>query len=150
MDWNTALHGFSSYLTLEKGLSHHSIEAYERDVKRMAVYMYEDLHISSPQNVEALHIEKFLHILHEVEISPRTQARMLSGIRSFFQYLILEDIIHADPTELIPGPKLDQYLPEVLSYEEIISIIDGIDRSHPQGTRNVAILETLYACGLRV
>ena len=140
MDWDTALHGFSSYMTLEKGLSDHSIEAYERDVKRMAKYMYEDLHIPGPGNVEALHIENFLHILHEVEISPRTQARMLSGIRSFFQYLILEDIIHADPTELIPGPKLDQYLPEVLSYEEILSIISSIDRSHPQGTRNVAIL----------
>lgn len=150
MDWDTALHGFSSYMTLEKGLSDHSIEAYERDVKRMAVFMSEDLHISGPKNVDAPHIEKFLHILHEVEISPRTQARMLSGIRSFFQYLILEDIISVDPTELIPGPKLDQYLPEVLSYEEILSIISSIDRSHPQGTRNVAILETLYACGLRV
>lgn len=150
MDWDTAIHGFISYLTLEKGLSEHSIEAYERDVKRMGVFLLEDLNVRSPKDVTSHHIESFLQILHEVEISPRTQARMLSGIRSFFQYLILEDIIRNDPTELIPGPKLDQYLPEVLSYEEILSIIAVIDRSHPQGTRNVAILETLYACGLRV
>jgi integrase/recombinase XerD len=75
---------------------------------------------------------------------------MLSGIRSFYQYLILEDMMAADPTELVEGPKTGQYLPEVLSYEEIRSMIDSIDRSHPQGTRNVAIIETLYACGLRV
>src|SRR5687767_4004997 len=150
MDWDSALNGFISYLTLEKGLSGHSIEAYERDVRRMAVFLNDELKIRTPVKVESHHIEKFLHVLNEVEISRRSQARMLSGIRSFFEYLIIEDSIKADPTELIQGPRLDQYLPEVLSYEEINKIIDGIDRSHPQGTRNVAIIETLYACGLRV
>lgn len=150
MDWDSTLNGFISYLTLEKGLSEHSIEAYERDVKRLAVFIAQEKKIKSPANVESKHIEQFLQVLNEVEISRRSQARMLSAIRSFFQYLIIEDSILADPTELIQGPKLDQYLPEVLSYEEIKTIIAGIDRSHPQGTRNVAILETLYACGLRV
>lgn len=150
MDWDSALNGFVSYLTLEKGLSGHSIEAYERDVRRMASFIYKELGITSPVKAEAKHIEDFLQVLNEVEISRRSQARMLSSIRSFFQYLMLEDSIVSDPTEFITGPRLDQYLPEVLSYDEIIKIIDGIDLSHPQGTRNVAIIETLYSCGLRV
>jgi integrase/recombinase XerD len=150
MDWDSALNGFISYLTLEKGLSGHSIEAYERDVRRMATFISRELGINSPKTVEAKHIEDFLQALHVVEISRRSQARMLSAIRSFFQYLMIEDVILTDPTEFITGPKLDQYLPEVLSYDEIIKIIEGIDLSHPQATRNLAILETLYACGLRV
>ena len=150
MDWESSIRGFIAYLTLEKGLSPHSIEAYERDVRRIAMYMVNDLGIKVPTAVTAQLIQKFLHVLNEVEISHRSQARMLSGIRSFYQYLILEDMMAADPTELVEGPKTGQYLPEVLSYEEIRSMIDSIDRSHPQGTRNVAIIETLYACGLRV
>lgn len=150
MDWDSTINGFISYLTLEKGLSGNSIEAYERDVKRMAKYLHDDLKVNSPAKVETAQLEKFLHVLHDLEISPRSQARILSGIRSYFQYLILEDVIKADPTELINGPKSDRYLPEVLSYEEIRQMIESIDLSHPQGTRNVAIIETLYACGLRV
>jgi integrase/recombinase XerD len=150
MDWDSTLNGFISYLTLEKGLSPHSIEAYERDVRRMATFMFNDVSITSPKSVEAKHIEQFIHVLNEVEISRRSQARMLSGIRSFFQYMMLEDMITVDPTELVEGPKQDQYLPEVLSYEEIVRMLESIDRSHPQGTRNAAIIETLYACGLRV
>ncbi|HZV68853.1 MAG TPA: site-specific tyrosine recombinase XerD [Saprospiraceae bacterium] len=150
MDWDSTLNGFISYLTLERGLSAHSLEAYERDVRRMAAFMYHDLSIPSPTSVASKNIEQFLQVLNDVEISRRSQARMLSGVRSFFQYLMLEDMITVDPTELVQGPKLDQYLPEVLSYEEIMRMIDSIDRSTPQGTRNVAIIETLYACGLRV
>ena len=150
MDWDSTLNGYISYLTLEKGLSANSIEAYERDVRRMAVFMSREMKINSPQRVEPKHIEKYIHILNEVELNSRSQARMLSAMRSFYQYLMLEDIVTADPTEFIPGPKVDQYLPEVLSYEEIVRILENIDRSHPQGTRNVAIIETLYASGLRV
>jgi integrase/recombinase XerD len=150
MDWDSTIKGFISFLTLEKGLSGNSIEAYERDVRRMAMYFFDELKVTSPTKVETAHIEKFLHVLHDLEISRRSQARNLSAIRSFFQYLILEDIIKADPTELVNGPKADRYLPEVLTYEEIRMMIDAIDLSHPQGTRNVAIIETLYACGLRV
>ncbi len=150
MDWDSTLNGFIAYMTLEKGLSAHSIEAYERDVRRMAEFMYKDLSITTPTKVEGKHIEQYLHVLNDVEISRRSQARMLSGVRSFFQYMMLEDMITVDPTELVQGPKLDQYLPEVLSYEEIIRMLESIDRSTPQGTRNVAIIETLYACGLRV
>jgi integrase/recombinase XerD len=150
MDWDSTITGFISFLTLEKGLSGNSIEAYERDVRRMAIYLGRELKVTSPKKAETVHLEKFLHLLHDLEISSRSQARNLSAIRSFFQYLILEDIITADPTELINGPKAERYLPEVLTYEEIRQMIDTIDLSHPQGTRNVAIIETLYACGLRV
>ncbi len=150
MDWDSTIKGYISYLTLEKGLSAHSIEAYARDVKGMGRFMFEEMKISSPAEVVLLHLQKYIHLLNEVEISSRSQARMLSGMRSFFQYLILEGLLTNDPTGLIEGPKTEQYLPEVLSYDEIREMIDGIDRSHPQGTRNVAILETLYACGLRV
>ena len=150
MDWDSTITGFISFLTLEKGLSGNSIEAYERDVRRMALYLARELKVTSPTKVETVHLEKFLHLLHDLEISSRSQARNLSAIRSFFQYLILEDIMTADPTELINGPKAERYLPEVLTYEEIRQMIESIDLSHPQGTRNVAIIETLYACGLRV
>lgn len=150
MDWDSSIQGFVAYLTLEKGLSAHSIEAYTRDVRRLALYMYRDLGLSSPAKVEARHIEGLLRMLHEIEISRRSQARILSGIRAFYQYLIVEDLVTSDPTSLVLGPKTDQYLPEVLSYEEIRRMIGSIDLSHPQGTRNVAIIETLYACGLRV
>ena len=150
MDWDSTISGFISFLTLEKGLSGNSIEAYERDVGRMALYLARELKVTSPTKVETVHLEKFLHLLHDLEISSRSQARNLSAIRSFFQYLILEDIMTADPTELINGPKAERYLPEVLTYEEIRQMIESIDLSHPQGTRNVAIIETLYACGLRV
>jgi len=150
MDWESTIRGFVAYLTLEKGMSPHSIEAYERDVRRIALYMVKDLGITAPASVTSAQIAQFINVLNEVEISRRTQARMLSGIRSFYQYMILEDMLTTDPTELVEGPKADQYLPEVLSYEEIRRMIDSIDLSHPQGTRNVAIIETLYACGLRV
>lgn len=150
MDWDSTITGYVSYLRLEKGLSAHSIEAYARDVKRMGRFMFEEMNVKSPSAVTTAQIHKFIHVLNEVEISARSQARMLSGMRSFFQYLILEGMLTTDPTELIEGPKTDRYLPEVLSYEEIRSMIDHVDRSHPQGTRNAAILETLYACGLRV
>ena len=150
MDWDSALHGYISYLTLEKGLAAHSIEAYERDVRRMALFLRNELQVPSPHHVTSSQIENFIQVLNEVEISRRSQARMLSSARSFFHYLMIEDEILSDPTEFIAGPKLDQYLPEVLSYEEILKIIDHIDLSHPQGTRNLAIIETLYASGLRV
>ena len=150
MDWDSTINGFLSFLTLEKGLSQNSIEAYERDVRRMAIFFAKDLKINSPAKVETKHVEKFLRYLHDLEIGSRSQARMLSGVRSYFHYLILEDMLLADPTELVDSPKLEKYLPEVLTYEEIRKMLQSIDLSHPQGTRNVAIIETLYACGLRV
>jgi integrase/recombinase XerD len=137
-------------MTLEKGMSVHSIEAYERDITRLAKFLLEEKKVTSPARVTSAQIEQYLKVLNELEIGSRSQARMLSGIRSFFQYLILEDIITSDPSELIESPKASRYLPEVLSFGEIQQMIESIDLSHPQGTRNVAIIETLYASGLRV
>ena len=150
MDWDSTIKGYIAYLKLEKGHSAHSVEAYTRDVRRLGKFVLDEKDVKSPASVQQDHITDYLRLLNEMDISARSQARMLSGIRSFFQYLILESIVAADPTELVEGPKTNRYLPEVLSYEEIRRMIDCIDRSHPQGTRNVAILETLYACGLRV
>lgn len=150
MDWDSAINGFRAYLALEKGLSALSIDAYLRDVGRLGRFSLDELHLRSPREVEMVHIEKFLQALHAAEIGERSQARMLSGVRAFFQYLILEEAIRRDPTELIHGPKLGRYLPDVLSVQEIEAMLAGIDLSHPQGTRNFAIIETLYACGLRV
>ncbi len=150
MDWDSTIKGYIAYLKLEKGHSAHSIDAYSRDVRRLGKFMFDEKNIKSPASVQQDHINDYLRLLNEMDISARSQARMLSGVRSFFQYLILENIVASDPTELIEGPKTNRYLPEVLSYEEIRRMIEAIDRSHPQGTRNVAILETLYACGLRV
>ena len=150
MDWDSTIKGYIAYLKLEKGHSAHSVEAYTRDVRRLGKFVLDEKEVKSPASVQQDHITDYLRLLNEMDISARSQARMLSGIRSFFQYLILENIVAADPTELVEGPKTNRYLPEVLSYEEIRRMIDCIDRSHPQGTRNVAILETLYACGLRV
>lgn len=150
MDWDSAINGFVAYLTLEKGLSQNTIDAYTHDMRRMGRHLSEDLSLNNPAHVEHSHIEGFLALLHQLEIGSRSQARTLSAIRSFFNYLITEEVIKTDPTEFIHAPRVDQYLPEVLSHEEISKMIEQIDLSHPQGTRNAAILETLYACGLRV
>src|SRR5690606_16008172 len=150
MDWDSTIRGFQAYLALEKGLAAHSVEAYDRDVSRLGRFCVDEFALTSPREVRREHVEKFLQALHDAEIGQRSQARMLSGMRAYFQFLVLEDIIRQDPTDLIQGPKLGRYLPDVLSYEEIQAMIATIDLSHPQGTRNVAIIETLYASGLRV
>jgi integrase/recombinase XerD len=150
VDWDSAVNGFAAYLALEKGLSKLSIEAYVRDVRRLGRYCVDALGVRSPRDVEPVHVEQYLKDLHAAEIGERSQARMLSGVRAFFQYLIVEDMVRRDPTGLIHGPKLGLYLPDVLSVEEIEAMLAAIDLSHPQGTRNFAIIETLYACGLRV
>jgi len=150
MDWDSSLHGFHAYLALEKSLSPLTVEAYDRDVRRLARFCLDDLGIRSPREVEREHLEKFLVELNQAEIGERSQARMLSGVRAFYQYLLTEDMIRRDPTDLIQGPKLGRYLPDVLSVGEIERMLTAIDLSHPQGTRNYAIIETLYACGLRV
>lgn len=149
-DWDSALRGFEAYAFLEKGLSEKTREAYNRDIRTLAGFCLNEQKKSSPIDVTIGDIEKYLVALNQLELSERSQARMLSGARAFFQYLMQEDLIKTDPTSLISGPKTGRYLPEVLSYEEIVSIINTIDLSHPQGVRNVAIIETLYACGLRV
>lgn len=150
MDWKSAINGFKAYLKIERSLSAHSVDAYLSDVRQLATFLAETSPTPNPIQVTQIHIQGFIERLNELELSARTQSRFLSGLRAFYKYLFLEEVITQDPMELIDGPKLSRKLPEVLHYDEIQAMIDCIDLSHPQGTRNKAIIETLYACGLRV
>jgi len=144
------IRGFQDFLTLEKSMSDHSINAYTHDV--IYFFDYIDFHHSGVDvlTVDMQVLRDYLQYLAELGLNATTQSRMLSGIRAFYKYLLIEDIVEVDPTLLIENPKLARKIPEVLSVAEVQSILEAVDLSHPQGTRNRAILETLYACGLRV
>lgn len=139
---------YKAYLLLEKSLSPNTIEAYLKDVNMLLVYLNE-AHIS-PKEATIEHLRDFIIELVDLGIQPRSQARIISGIRSFYRFLLIDNQIDNDPTELLESPKLPAQIPEVLSVKEIDAIINAIDLSHPQGQRNVAIIETLYGSGLRV
>ncbi|MEM1320179.1 MAG: site-specific tyrosine recombinase XerD [Bacteroidota bacterium] len=150
MNWTPAIKGFQSYLLLERSLSPHSIEAYLRDVRKLYQFLQLQGWELGPQEVTIDHLEAFIFQLNDLGLGARSQARLLSGIKAFYRYLLMEDLTDTDPTELLEGPRLQRKIPEVLSYEEVSKILAAIDLSEPQGTRNRAMLETLYACGLRV
>ena len=143
------LQKFKQYLLLEKGLSTNTLDAYVHDVEKLFAYLTkEDIH---PIDATLEDLEQFLASLHDVQrIHPRSQARMLSGIRAFYRYLVLDGHLEADPTLLLESPKVGMHLPEVLSLAEIDALINAIDLSSREGQRNRAIIETLYSCGLRV
>ncbi len=149
MLWKVAMNGFKQYLTLERGMSLHSIDAYLNDVRKLSDYFVEVGLVEGPEAVKLEHLESFLAWLNDLGLGRRTQARILSGIRAFFRYLMVEELIETDPTELVEGPKLHQKIPDVLTFQQIEELLAAIDLSHPQGVRNRAMLETLYACGLR-
>ena len=150
MNWKIHLKGFKSFLALEKSLSKNSIQAYLRDVEKLMQYFeIKELNIS-PQKVTHQHLQEFIKWINEIGLSAGSQARILSGLKAFYKYLILEDIVEDNPTELIESPRIGRKLPDVLSVEEISILIDKVDLSKPEGERNKAILETLYGCGLRV
>lgn len=146
MSWKSYVQGFRSFLMLEKSLSPATQEAYIRDISKLENY----LQSISLATVNTIHIQDFLGEIHQLGMEASTQARILSSIRSFFNYLILEKIISIDPTELIESPKIGRKLPDVLSIEEVTQIIETLDLSKPEGTRNRAILEFMYSSGLRV
>ena len=148
--WEAHIKGFQAYLRLERSLSSHTVEAYLHDVIHLTSYLERQGLILSPGKVTALHLKDFIQDIHQMGISAKSQSRIISGIRAFFRYLLLEDIIHKDPAELLDSPKTGRKLPDVLSVEEIDRIISAIDLSTPEGRRNRAILETIYSCGLRV
>lgn len=142
------LKNYKLYLKLEKSLSANTIQAYLADVIKLIQYLKaENIH---PFDATLDHLENFSASLRDVGIHPRSQARILSGVRSFYHYLILEDYMQADPSELLESPQLGLHLPEVLTVEEIDALIGAIDLSTNEGQRNRSILETLYSCGLRV
>ncbi|MBK6782788.1 MAG: site-specific tyrosine recombinase XerD [Saprospiraceae bacterium] len=149
-DWKNCLQSFKAYLLLEKSLSKHSIEAYIRDVGKLLEYVLIKKIDLRPTEMKEDHLVGFVYYLDELGLEAKSQARMISGIRAFYKYLLMEDLINTDPSAAMESPKLKRTLPDVMSYEEINAIISAIDLSLPQGHRNKAIIETLYACGLRV
>jgi integrase/recombinase XerD len=151
MNWQIYLKNFKSYLTLERSLSENSIEAYLRDVGKL----WEYLEIAGepdiqPETVTDKHVFNFFYYIGELGLENTSQARILSGLKAFFKYLLLEDIIKNDPLSLIVSPRVGRKLPATLSFPEIEKMLDAIDLSTNEGTRNRAILEVLYSSGLRV
>ena len=150
MNWQPVIKGFEAYLMLEKSLSENSIVAYLQDVGKLETYLQLHELELAPQELDVQRLEAFIYWLNELGLGATSQARIISGIRACYRYLLLEDLAEEDPTELLEGPKLQRKIPEVLSVDEVQRIFAAVDLSHPQGTRNRAMLETLYACGLRV
>ena len=150
MNWIPHIKGFKSYLLLERSLSENSIDAYLRDVQKLISFLKSKEYDLSPIQIQLKHLEEFIITLGSFGISANSQARIISGLKTFYKYLLLEDLINEDPTEMLEAPRLARKIPEVLSYEEITMLLDTIDLSTPRGHRNRAMLETLYACGLRV
>ncbi|OFY93011.1 MAG: site-specific tyrosine recombinase XerD [Bacteroidetes bacterium RIFCSPLOWO2_12_FULL_31_6] len=150
MNWVSTIKGFKNYLQLERSLSKNSIEAYLHDVEKFFQFLDLKGIDIQPEKVAQNHIEEFLMWISELGLNARSQARILSGLKAFYKYLMMEDIINNSPAELIESPKIGRKLPEVLSIEEINEVINAIDLSKPEGERNKAMLETLYSCGLRV
>ena len=135
---------------LEKGLSEHSISGYTDDVTKLEKWSSEQSPSLSPIDITYDHLRSFINWINDLGLGAKSQARIISGIRAFYKYLFLENLIRDDPSELLEGPRLQRKIPDVLTYAEIEQIIAAVDLSHPQGHRNKAILEVLYACGLRV
>lgn len=150
MDWRSAIKGFQAYLKLEKGLSDNSIEAYSRDIDKLQQYADIQINKLNPEVVTLNDLRLFINWINELGMIPASQARILSGIKSFYKYLLVEDIISNSPAELLESPKKQRKLPDTLSHEDINRLISVIDLSKPDGARNKAIIEVLYSCGLRV
>ncbi|MBQ2435436.1 MAG: site-specific tyrosine recombinase XerD [Bacteroidaceae bacterium] len=147
-DEHNLIYKYKQYLLFEKSLSPHTLDAYLHDIEKLLHHL--STQGKSPLDVRLEDLEHFLASLHDDEIGPRSQARILSGIRSFYRFLVIDGYIEADPTLLLESPKIGMKLPEVLSVEEIDQLIASIDLSKREGQRNRAIIETLYSCGLRV
>lgn len=149
MKWEHALKDYSLYLKIERGLSENSVNSYALDVKKLIRFLEDTTTELSPTQIQAHHIQDFIYH-HSKTLNARSQARLISGLRSFFDYLMFEDYRNDNPLELIESPKIGRKLPDTLSESEIDRLIQAIDLSTPEGERNRAILETLYSCGLRV
>jgi integrase/recombinase XerD len=148
MTWDLRIKEFMSYLKIEKGLSENSCIAYQQDVLKLKEFST-PLNLN-PNQLRHDNLKEFIALLYDLGLSARTQARIISGIKQFFGFLLLEQLIQNDPSELLEQPKIGRKLPEVLDMEEIDALIAAIDVSKPEGHRNRAILETLYSCGIRV
>ena len=150
MIWQSYISGFVAYLKLEKSLSVHSIDAYRRDTFKLTEFIEEHHPGLQPGDVTHLQMQEFLQWIFDKGMSARSQMRIVSGIKAFYQYLLLENIVQNAPTELLASPRIGRKLPDVLRTDEIDNLIASIDLSKPEGERNRAIIEVMYACGLRV
>lgn len=148
--WEPYKKGFKAYLQLERSLAENSISAYLNDLEKLTSFLLASGLKKNPGELELKDLQKFVQWVSELGMTSTSQARIISGIRTFYKYCLMEDIITVDPTTLLEAPKLKRSLPDVLSFDEIENIIGEIDLSTPEGTRNKAILETMYSCGLRV
>ncbi len=148
--WPNQIKQFGNYLKLERSLSPNSVEGYLRDVAKLSQFMEMNHPRVPPVSVEARHLRGFIEFINELGMSAHSQARILSGVKAFYKYLLFEELIENDPTALIEGPKLGRKLPDTLSYREIEKLLSAIDLSTPEGARNRAMLELLYSSGLRV
>lgn len=150
MNWDSYIKQFSNYLKLERSLAGNSIEAYVRDVEKLNQFMEMNHPAMSPLKVKAKQLQEFIEYINELGMSAYSQARILSGLKAFFRFMMIEELIESDPTALIDGPKLGRKLPDTLDYPEILTLLEAIDMSKPEGARNRAMLEVLYSSGLRV
>ena len=148
--WEPYKKGFKAYLQLERSLSDNSIKAYLSDMEKFTQYLLDNGVKKAPSEIELKNLQGFIKWVAELGMTQTSQARIISALRTFYKYCLLEDISTVDPTTLLEAPKLRRTLPDVLSFDEIESILAQIDLSTPEGTRNKAILETMYSCGLRV
>ncbi|WP_276976570.1 site-specific tyrosine recombinase XerD [Flavobacterium filum] len=149
MNWSTYIKSFQSYLKIERGMSANTIDNYSFDLMRLVHFLEENSSVDNPISIKEEMIQQFIYAVSK-EVKPRSQARIISGLKSFFSYLILEDYRQDNPMELIETPKIGRKLPDTLSVKEIDTLIAAIDLSKDEGERNRAMLETLYGCGLRV
>lgn len=150
MNWPLATEGFRAYLLLERSLAGHSAEAYLTDIGKLRQYL--ELHAPDiePHEVLPEHLKAFIVWLNELGLAASSQARLVSGLRAFFKYLLIEEAIETVPTDMLDLPRLQRHLPDVLSVEQVNAMLAAIDHSTPNGQRNRAMLEVMYACGLRV
>lgn len=150
MQWNIYKKGFKAFLQLEKSLSGHSVDAYIRDIDKLANFLQPYTEIHTPADIQLSHLQSFIQSIGALGMAATSQARIISGVKAFFKYCLIEQICSVNPTTLLPSPKTSRKLPDVLSFEEIEQLIGEIDLSKPEGGRNKAILEVMYSSGLRV
>ncbi|MBA4198217.1 MAG: site-specific tyrosine recombinase XerD [Chitinophaga sp.] len=148
--WEAYKKGYKHWLQLEKSLSENSVEAYLHDIEKLTQHLVNSSNLKSPQDVDLKDLQHFVQWINELGMTATSQARIISGIKSFYKYCLTEQIVTVDPTTLLEAPKTKRALPDFLTFEEIENIIAQLDLSKPDGTRNKAILETMYSCGLRV
>jgi integrase/recombinase XerD len=150
MTWPAALQQFRAYLLYERSLSPNTLEAYLNDVQKFVQYLELEQSTLGPLAVRRSDLEQFILWVNRLGLEASSQARLISGLRAFYKFLLVEDLLDEDPTEMLESPRLHRKMPDVLSLHDIQQMLAAIDLSEPQGTRNRAIVETLYACGLRV